>query len=240
MSPFLVSPNTALRSPNAMRPKLFSGLTPLETRRSQRLTLQQQTFLTGLTLVETIIVVALTAFILLAVNALIWYFYRTNAYTLEQTQAVNSANASLEHALRDIRQASYGADGSYPVLNAATSTVSFYADIDANNTVNKVRYYLSGTTLYRGSTEPSGTPPSYAGQPEKTTLVVDNIRNSTSTPLFVYYNATGAQLSTPVNIASVASVKVTVYTDVNPNRAPTVYMLSGNATLRNIRNANTQ
>ena len=190
----------------------------------------------GLTFLETVITVALTAFILLALTSLIIYFYRTNIYTLEQTQAVNSARVSLAHAMVDLREASYGADGSYPLLAAATSTVTFFADNDGNGTVNKLRYYLSVTTLYRGSIEPGGNPPSYAGQPEATTLVVDNIRNSTSTPLFTYFDANGAALATPVNVASVMSVQITVYTDVNPNRAPLVYMLSGSATLRNLHN----
>ena len=119
----------------------------------------------GFTLIETVVAVALTALIFVVLAVLIQFFYRTNAFTLEQTQAVNSARTSLDHAMRDLREASYGADGAFPVLAAATSTVTFYADIDGNGVVEKVRYYLSGTTLYRGSTNPGNNPPSYAGQP---------------------------------------------------------------------------
>lgn len=194
----------------------------------------------GFTLIETVVVVALTTFVMLALMSLIRYFYQTNAYTLEQTQAVHSARTSLEHTMSDIRQASYGADGSYPVLAAATSTITFYADTDGNGNVDRLRYYLSGTTLYRGTTGSAGDPPSYAGQPEQTTLVVGNIRNSTSTPLFAYFDTNGVALTAPVSIAAIASVRITVYTDVNPNRAPTVYMLLGSATLRNVHNMSTQ
>ncbi|MCR4333418.1 MAG: hypothetical protein NUV60_00110 [Patescibacteria group bacterium] len=194
----------------------------------------------GLTLIETIVVVALTAFILIVLSSLIQYFYKTNAYTLQQSQAVNSARTSIEHAMTDLREASYGADGSYPVLSAATSSVTFFADTDNSGTVEKVRYYLSGTTLYRGNTPPGGDSPSYDGQTEATTLVVNNIRNGSSTPLFTYIDADGNQLVAPINIASIASVRTTVLTDVDPNRAPLVYTLSGSATLRNIHNMNTQ
>lgn len=190
----------------------------------------------GFTFIETLVTVALTAFILLALAALIQYFYRTNAYTLQQTQAVNSARVSLEHAMRDIREASYGADGSYPLLAAATSTITFYADVNDDGVVSEIRYYLSGTTLYRGNTDPGGNPPSYSGQSETTTLVVNNIRNDASTPLFTYFDSDGAELSAPINVASLASVKINVYTDVDPNRAPLVYLLSGSATLRNVHN----
>ncbi len=191
-----------------------------------------------MTLVETVVVVALTAFILVALAQLIRYFYVTNAYVLESTQALSSARRSVESAMNDLRGASYGADGSYPLAAAATSTVTFYAQVDQDTAVDKVRYYLSGTTLYRGITEPAGTPLTYGGQPETTTLVIDNIRNGTSTPLFTYYDANGVELTEPVSLSAVASVRITAMTDVNPNRAPDVYTLLGSATLRNLHNMN--
>ena len=190
------------------------------------------------TLVETIMVVAITAFITVALGVMIQYFYKTNAYTLEQTQAVNSARRSVENAVHDLREASYGADGSYPIYAAATSSVTFFASIDNDTAIDKVRYYLSGSVLYRGTTEPAGSPPSYAGQPETTTLVIDNIRNGTSTPLFTYYDSNGSLLTEPVNIADIASVRVEAMTDVNPLRAPDVYTLEGSATLRNLHTIN--
>ena len=193
----------------------------------------------GFTLIETIVTVALTALVLLAINSLVIYFYRTNAYALEQSQAVASARRSLENALRDLREASYGADGSYPIAATATSSVTFFANINSDPAIEKVRYYLSGSTLYRGTTEPAGSTPSYTGQPEVTTLVVDNIRNGT-TPMFSYYDANGNQLTDPINISDVASVHIEVLTDVNPTRAPNVYTLMGRATLRNLHNTNTQ
>lgn len=192
----------------------------------------------GFTLVETIMVIALSTVVMLALSSLIVYFYKTNAFVLEQSQAVNSARLSIQHAMADLREAAYGADGSYPLNAAATSTVTFYAALGSTSTIDKVRYYLQGTTLYRGVTAPSGSPLTYAGQPEETTLVVDNIRNGTSTPLFTYYDSAGAALALPVNIASVASVRIQVLTDVNPQRAPLVYTLAGSATLRALHGMN--
>jgi len=197
-------------------------------------------FSRGMTLVETIMMVALTAAVLMVLASLIQYFYKTNAFTLHQSQAVQSARTSIEHSMRDIREASYGADGSYPVSAAATSSITFFANIDNDSAVEKVRYYLSNTTLYRGITDPNEAASSYAGQPEVNTLVVNNIRNGTSTPLFTYFDANGTILTDPVNVALISSVRTSVRTDVDPERAPLIYELSGSATLRNIYNMNTQ
>lgn len=188
----------------------------------------------GFTLVETLVVVALTAVVMITLASLIVYFYRTNAYLLEQSQAVNSARESINHTVEDLREASYGADGSYPIASAATSSATFYARIGSGTVVGKVRYFLSDNFLYRGVTAPAGAPPSYAGQPEETTLVIDNIRNDATTPVFTYYDSEGEQLSEPINIAHISSIRVTILTDVNPDRAPNVYALTGAATLRNL------
>ena len=110
------------------------------------------------TLVETVVVIGLTAFFLVALMGLVRYFYTSNAYVLEQSQAVDSARRSIENAVADLREASYGADGSYPISAAATSSVTFYANVDSDSGVEKVRYYLSGSTLYRGVTKAAGSP----------------------------------------------------------------------------------
>ncbi len=188
----------------------------------------------GFTLIETIVTVGLTAFVMAALGVLIQYFYKTNQYALEQTQAVNSARSSIEHTVADLRETVYGADGSYPIALVATSSVTFYANVDSDALVEKVRYYLSDSSLFRGTTKPAGNPPSYAGQSETTTLVIDNMRNDASTPLFTYFDENGAELPAPVNIAKIRSVHIHVLTDVNPLRAPAVYSLVGEATLRNL------
>ena len=191
----------------------------------------------GFTLIETIVAVAMTGIVMATLGVMIQYFYQTNAYALEQNQAVNNARASIENTVRDLREASYGADGSYPIRSAATSSVVFYARSPASGTIERLHYYLSGQTLYRGTVDPAGTPLSYSGQTERTTLVIDNIRNDASTPLFTYYDTSGNQLPDPVNVASVASVRIQALTDVNPDRAPNVYTMLGSATLRNLHAA---
>lgn len=191
---------------------------------------------TGFTLVETVVTVALTVVVMSALTWLIRYFYITNTYMLEASKALSSARLSTGNAMTDLREASYGADGSYPIQAAATSTIAFYADINGTTNIERVRYYLLGTTLFRGVTEPVGSPASYSGQPETTTLVVDNIRNAT-TSLFIYFDGTGAQLASPIDVSAIRVVRVDVYTDVNPARAPEVYKLSASATLRNLRDA---
>lgn len=189
----------------------------------------------GFTLVETVVVIAITALISITLGSLLSYFYKTNAYTLEQTAAVGQARKGVESAMTNLREASYGSDGSYPIASAATSSITFYANIDNDLYVERVTYILINKTFYRTIAEPSGNPLSYANATVSTSTIATSVINATSTPIFTYFDEAGAQLSSPVNISNITSIKTTVIVDVNVNRAPVAFTLTGGATLRNLQ-----
>lgn len=191
----------------------------------------------GFSLMETLVVIAMLGTIGVALSGMIQFFYQKNAFLLEQTAALDNARRTVLDAIHSLREASYGNDGGYPILAAATSTVTFYSDLDNDSSVEKVRYYLSNGTLYRGVTESTGSPPSYAGQPEATSTVAAYVRNSASTPIFTYFNDAGTALSTTsTNVSEISAVTISIWIDLNPNRAPNTFNLSETATLRNLRN----
>jgi len=192
-------------------------------------------FGTGFTLVETMVTVSVTLLIFLTVSALLVYFYKTNEYTLEQSTAVEQAREGVENAMAILREASYGSDGSYPITTAATSSITFYANVDNDPLIERVTYVLINGTLYRSVTQPSGNPPTYYAGSISTSTIATSVVNATSTPLFSYFDDTGSQLYGQINMADIASVQTTLVIDVNTQRAPISFTLWGGATLRNLR-----
>ncbi|MDB5245158.1 MAG: Type pilus pilin [Parcubacteria group bacterium] len=191
----------------------------------------------GFTLVELLTVISITTVVMLALTSVIRSFYLNNAYLLERTESLSSAQRGVSDSIKTIREASYGDDGSYPIASAATSTITVYANIDSDATVEKVKYYISGTNFYRVVYDATGSPPVYSSTPISTTTIATYVRNTNATPLFTYYDTNGTQLSTTTtNLASIASVQVSLLVDLNPNRAPNVFTLTESATLRNIKN----
>jgi len=189
-----------------------------------------------MTFVELIVVIAILGFVSTALGALIQSFYKDNSYLLEETEALASAQHGVDDAIFELREASYGDDGSYPIVSAATSSVTIFADTDGDSSVEKVKYYLQGTTLYRTTTNSTGSPPTYPSSPSATSTIATNVRNTGSSPLFTYYDETGAQLSaTSTDASKISSVKVLLLVDLNPQRAPNVFTISETATLRNLR-----
>lgn len=190
----------------------------------------------GFTLIETIVVVSITALVMVTLGSIILYFYKTNAYALEQSTAVGQARRGVEDAMLYLREASYGSDGSYPIKSATTSSITFYANTDDDPVVEMVTYSLISGTFYRIIATPIGNPLSYEGATLATSTISLPVTNGTSTPVFRYFNNSGAELFTPVDISKILSIWTTVVVDVNVNRAPVAFTLSGGATLRNLKN----
>lgn len=190
----------------------------------------------GFTLTEVVVVVALTALVGGAILSAIVYIYRNHAYIFEAAVSVESARRGLSSTLEHIREASYADDGNYPLGSIATSSITFYSDIDEDGGIERVRIYLLGETLYRVVTNAGGNPPSYTGQTPATSTLATYMRNTSATPIFRYYDDGGTEISlVSPDVADVKSVGITILTDLNPNRAPNVLTLTGTATLRNLR-----
>lgn len=183
---------------------------------------------------EMIVVIAIIATAGVALVGAIQYFYRSNAFILEQTAALESARRGHAFTLQNLREASYGDDGSYLITSAGTSTITFYADIDKDGGIERIRAYRTSTTLYRGITNSNGNPANYTGQPESVETIAVYVKNATSTPIFTYYDQDGTLLTYPIDLAEVVSVGVRLDVDLNPNRLPNIFTLIGTSTLRNL------
>jgi prepilin-type N-terminal cleavage/methylation domain-containing protein len=100
----------------------------------------------GFTLVETLIAVFIFSLMATAMAAIIVHLYQSYAFSWQQTQAIDEAQRGAKTMLREIREARTGADGSYPIEKAGDSEFIFYSDIDGDGLVERVRYFLGGTS----------------------------------------------------------------------------------------------
>jgi prepilin-type N-terminal cleavage/methylation domain-containing protein len=192
----------------------------------------------GFTLLEMVIVIGITAVVGVSLTSMIVYFYKTNDYVLQETQAVHSAQQGITTSMQYLREASYGADGSYPVEYASTSTLIFFADIHNDGTIEQITYSFANGNLYEGITpQSSSIPPTYVGQPTSTTTIATYVVNTKYVPVFEYTDFSGNTIATtsPANVSNVASVITTLKIDVDPSRSPSPYTIGSTATLRTFR-----
>lgn len=188
------------------------------------------------TLTEVLVVIAITGLVGVGLLGMIAFFYRSNAYLLEATTAVDSASRGLRRSIAILREASYGEDGAYPIAAAATSSVTFYADIDRDASIERVRLYRLNDTFYEVVTQATGNPPVYPNTGStSTTTIATYVKNATSTPVFRYYDDTGAELAAPFEAARIRRVAARLDVDINPLRAPNILVMEASATVRNLR-----
>jgi type II secretory pathway pseudopilin PulG len=189
----------------------------------------------GMTLIETVVWVAVTLAMMLAIVTSVQYFYRTNNYAVEQAAAVSSAQRGIESMVKTMREAAYSSNGAYPIIAISTSSVAFYADVDSDPFIERLRFFIDGNSLKRGLIDPSGDPPSYTN-PETTSSVSDSVRNiEQGVTTFRYYDVNGNPMTDLSDISALRFIEVTVVVNINPYRLPNQFTLRSTAALRNLR-----
>jgi prepilin-type N-terminal cleavage/methylation domain-containing protein len=190
----------------------------------------------GFTLVETITVITVSTILLVGVTSFIMQMYRSNNYALEQAFAISYARSGVLKLVESIRESTISQTGSYPIAEVSTSSMLFYSNIDTDDDIERVRYYLDGETFKRGVIKPSGTPAEYVGA-EATTTIAEDVRNAPlGTDIFTYFDNTGTEVIDFDDITSISYVQVNLVININPSRAPEDFTLRSSVSIRNVKN----
>jgi len=106
----------------------------------------------------------------------------------------------LSTMVTELRSTVPSALGSYPIESVATSSIVFFADVNADDVSDRIRYFVDPITrtVKRGVILATGEPPAYTAGETFSTLVND-VANDTSTPLFDYYDGNYAGASSPLS-----------------------------------------
>ena len=193
----------------------------------------------GMTLVEVIIAISIFLLIIVAVG-----IFQVNVFSNQKAvsgsfQTSQDAQIILKTIIREIRSMSASANGSYPIVNASNNSLTFYSDTNNDNLNEEITYRLIGNIAYRVSIAPTGSPAVYNPANQSTTTLISNVRNSTSTSFFEYfdenYTGTSTALSMPVNVTAIRLIKVNLTLDIDPYRSPIPVSYSAQINLRNLK-----
>ena len=197
-------------------------------------------FKQGFSLLEVIMAIFVFSLIIVALSLFILKSYRANYFIFEQIAAIEEARKGIETMVKEIREAREGEDGSYPIIQAGDSQFIFYSDINKDASVERVRYFLDGTTLKKGVVEPSGDPLQYVLSNEVVTALSAYIRND-AFPVFTYYNGdwpgdtVNNPLPTLTRLTDTKLMHVYLKVNVDPNRPPNDFELESDSQVRNLK-----
>ncbi|MEK7531636.1 MAG: hypothetical protein AAB545_01785 [Patescibacteria group bacterium] len=191
----------------------------------------------GVTLLEIVIALGIFALVGGAVGTFARDLFVYSGGVSNSLSAQQDARAILRDFAAEVREAQLAANGAYPIEKADNNELIFFSDIDKDGTRDRVRYYLSGNSLMKDVTIPTGSPPGYTGAPKIKTLIHDTANGGT--PFFSYYNTsydgTAAALVQPVTISVVRLVKANVIIERDPNRSPTPITVTTQVSFRNLK-----
>lgn len=193
----------------------------------------------GFTMIELLISIFVMGLIGLTVSTFARDVFSLNYFLQGSLNAQIDSRHIVKVMVTEIREAGPSALGAYAIASTSASSITFYTDVDNDSVREKVRYFVSGTSIKRGVISPTGNPLTYLDANEKITTVVSNYVSSTTAPLFQYYpssySGTTSPLSIPVDIPSVRLVKITVIIDKDPNKSPIQIITSSQVSIRNLK-----
>ena len=193
----------------------------------------------GFTLVETLVAMSISIIVMIAIGTFARDIFYTNSVQSGLFSTAQDSRAIIRTMTNELRSTSPGSDGSYPIVTAGTTTLTFFSDIYGNGIKERVRYFLATTTLEKGVVVPTGSPLSYTLSNESITALAYNVRNGSSTPIFNYYDGTftgtSSPLTQPVSVNAIRLVQVSLTLDSDPNRSPLPRTYTTDVTLRNLK-----
>jgi len=187
----------------------------------------------GLSLVETLIAVAIFALGVVTIFEFVRMGYFTKDYTFQQALTIEEARRGIETMLKEIREAKSGEDGSFAIEKAEDFEFVFFSDIDNDGETERVRYFLEGTDFKKGVIDPEGWPPTYPSSSEKIYILSQYVQNSP--PIFKYFDENGNELGPPANLKDTKLMRIYLVVNINPRRPPQDFVLETDVQLRNLK-----
>ncbi len=167
----------------------------------------------GFTIIELMVVIAVISLLFFtASDLLITVLFGSKQQFLAMTN-VDQAVLVASKFTNDLRNATNGVDGSYPVYIADDNQIIFFSNVGGVTNPIRVRYYLVDSTLYKGVITPSGSPLAYNLSSEVISTVQTDVVNGI-TPIFTYfdgdYSGVESALIQPVNVNNIKYIKMTL------------------------------
>jgi len=175
----------------------------------------------GLTLIEILVAMGVAIMIMFFIG----YFIKNviNFETLfgSGVEIQQELLQTQQTIIPEIRSMKISATGGYPIAEAASSSFTFFSDIDGDSVVEQIRYFTSSTILKKSVIKPSGNPLVYNPTNQIITDMIHNLSMGTSS-VFSYYDAnySGSEpaMSYPINISLIREIGVQIIAkDENTN-----------------------
>jgi prepilin-type N-terminal cleavage/methylation domain-containing protein len=139
----------------------------------------------GFTLIETLVVIFIFGIIMIGTTEMVRSILVSGRQDTLALNNVDQARRIANNFANELRNSTYGVNGSYPINQASDTQIIFFSTLPLRNgTASRIRYYISNGILYKGVTNPTG---SVYNQSNETSTALLSSLSLSGNPLFYYY-----------------------------------------------------
>jgi prepilin-type N-terminal cleavage/methylation domain-containing protein len=193
----------------------------------------------GFTLFEILVAMAVFSVVVVGATWVAIYGFRYNSVVWSQLQAQNDGRRALQEMVSVLRKAEESSLGSYPLVTVEDNQIVFYANVDADNYKEKIKFYLEDSILKKSVVKPNGDPLSYGGEETISEIAKNIINESSGQALFEYYGSdylgVGIPLVQPVSATEVTYVRMNIQIDEDTVTTPSALQMEGGVQIRNLK-----
>ncbi len=195
----------------------------------------------GLTLLELLFAFSIFLAVVFGVFTLYSISSRADKNVWESSFTQSIASKAVQTFVDEIRTTNYSTVGGYPLALATTTEIIFYANIDSDILMERIRYFVDGDTFKKGVTKPTGTLLyEYSTTTEQISDVIYNLETPVGT-IFTYFNenyngaTVTSSLSYPVFLPTVKVVGISLRVKQNSLAGSPIFEIQSKAQLRNLK-----
>ena len=104
--------------------------------------MRSQKTTSGFSLLEALFTMGIFVLVTVSVSSFIMQSYKTTLFADEQAEAIEQARRGMTSMVKEIREASPAENGAFPLELADAQNIIFYSDIDSDEEIARVHYYL--------------------------------------------------------------------------------------------------
>ncbi|MDO9510032.1 MAG: prepilin-type N-terminal cleavage/methylation domain-containing protein [Candidatus Magasanikbacteria bacterium] len=195
----------------------------------------------GFTLIETMFAIGIFSIIIFGIFSLFNVSFKADRDIQGGGAVQNESSKVVQSFIDELRTANYSTVGSFPVTLANSTEIIFYSNIDADNLMERVRYFVDGDVLKKGVTKPTGDVLySYNTSTEQTIELVHNLKTPIET-IFTYFdeNYNGADsvnfMTYPIILPDIRMVGITLQIKQNTALNAKIFEVKTKVQLRNLK-----
>ncbi|MFH1947311.1 MAG: prepilin-type N-terminal cleavage/methylation domain-containing protein [Candidatus Magasanikbacteria bacterium] len=193
----------------------------------------------GFTLLELLVAMGIFTLVILAGAWLLISGFRYNTIIWNQLEGQKDGRQAVQRVVDFVRRTEQSSIGSHAIVLAEDNELIIYTNTDSDSFVEKVRFWLDGTTLKMGTVKPSGNPLGYAGVETTVELAHYVVNLSEGVPTFIYFdeNYTGIEdpLETPADTTLVKLIKIQLEIEKDPEKTPVPLHVESMVGIRNLK-----